>query len=1446
MSQKPSYYVLITIKSLRKVLAARPFGKSADVRASWLEISRGKNVNSFEVFAELLGRIDLQPTLLTQRRCLNCLTLSYSNTFTYKKEPEPSLNCCATKIEPQRVNCLENLSNNQSSNRVYNPENPDRAYNCSCNRTKAIWYHQPPKHLCNHPETKSYYSTKLNPNSKFFLEPRTSFSYSPSYRDLEHTAAVLCKRLMESGNVEENPGPRQGSGSIQTTTYNVRGLSDEKKLRHLLNIMHQRQGGKNLDFIACFQETYIEKSGKIPYIWRGNFVLTPGNGHSCGCLTLLSPHLNVLASKELEQRCHVLAVQKSNDPGVTFIIANVYAPNPNNNEKVDFFVSIFDVVNEFQERYNCSSTFLLGDFNLNLNQTEVKNRNYSSQEKRLAGLVKDLMQNSNMSDIWENNSQFTWRRPNTDTFSTIDRILYSDKTVVANKVEVNWSLSYSDHAAVHVDFDWVAVRRATRSKITRLDPSLAKDEWAKPKIEQGYLEMLSTMPPEWDPHKKLEYAKVCIRTVVEQVQAERKRIEVSEEESINEELDTAVKKLSEQSLNGHRLADLIEHVENLRTRKEILINTKGERLATKLGTKWYNEGEKSTKYFLRLLNRTMPDEFKAINGENGIINDPAMIEQEIVKYYKNLYEEYDRGFLEDIRDDDDFFNELTKISGASEETVVRPIELRDLTKTLHTCRDSAPGPDGIPYSILGLLWESYGPLLCAAWNHSLGTGKLPPSHKVSYLKLIPKAGKNHNDLTNWRPITLSNCDHKLITKTYANRMCEKVSEVIRTRQTAYIKGRLINDNIRSMLSTVNITNLEERTNGLLVSLDAKKAFDSVEHSYIERCLKEFGCARFIPIFRLLYKELATDIIINGKICKGFNILRGVKQGDALSCIIFIMCMEPLLLNIEQNAAIECINSEQLGCLPKVYAYADDVNCTIKKSQMSLENLFFEYERLSRRSGLILNADKTEIMSLGSNEPARFTIDYLDASYVVATKEKIKINGVSFQKNYDDLVTTNVRDAVAKMDKFFRTWSRRSLSTLGKILVVKTFGISQLIFLMQSIELKPAHFKFINNVIYKFIWNRHYLASKAPERVKREIVNKPIKLGGFGMLDVASLDEGIKIKALGRLLNTNHPFLTLIKGKCELDSFFEPLCSTSVEPVTVKGLALLKQDRTKLWLDASLDSNAQLVKEVRNVEISKIISRTGLLSIPYFMARRRGQARVRDLDNRTLGELTRYIERGKIRSIRNAVNLPVGNAVAPIKSSILIGKGFRELSSCTSKLIRESREAHEPITEFKIGCGLRDLETRTWGLKLSKLTSVKHRNVLLKVAHGEVYTKDRLSRFGLIDSNQCPRCGLIEDLLHKFTECDYVSRIWRMAKPYIEKLSHGTIPLQDVPKLILGMNQESTPTSITLCAEILLRITYLKDDQNYLFHPKTVVHQVLTNLKTKDKKWREEFAALLDD
>ena len=75
---------------------------------------------------------------------------------------------------------------------------------------------------------------------------------------------------------------------------------------------------------------------------------------------------------------------------------------------------------------------------------------------------------------------------------------------------------------------------------------------------------------------------------------------------------------------------------------------------------------------------------------------------------------------------------------------------------------------------LAHLW----PILLNAWNYSLDTGVLTHSHESSYLKLLPKEGKDLNLLKNWRPITLSNCDFKVITKTFALKLTDGVKDVI--------------------------------------------------------------------------------------------------------------------------------------------------------------------------------------------------------------------------------------------------------------------------------------------------------------------------------------------------------------------------------------------------------------------------------------------------------------------------------------------------------------------------------------------------------------------------------------------------------------------------------------------------------------------------------------------
>ena len=84
--------------------------------------------------------------------------------------------------------------------------------------------------------------------------------------------------------------------------------------------------------------------------------------------------------------------------------------------------------------------------------------------------------------------------------------------------------------------------------------------------------------------------------------------------------------------------------------------------------------------------------------------------------------------------------------------------------------------------------------------------------------------------------------------------------------------------------------------------------------------------------------------------------------------------------------------------------------------------------------------------------------YLNQAFVCEPKDVLKINGLLFQMDRDRMRTRNVDLVLTKVEDNLWKWSKRGLSTLGKILVLKTFGVSQIIYLMQSMALKDVDFK----------------------------------------------------------------------------------------------------------------------------------------------------------------------------------------------------------------------------------------------------------------------------------------------------------------------------------------------------------------------------------------------------
>ncbi len=90
---------------------------------------------------------------------------------------------------------------------------------------------------------------------------------------------------------------------------------------------------------------------------------------------------------------------------------------------------------------------------------------------------------------------------------------------------------------------------------------------------------------------------------------------------------------------------------------------------------------------------------------------------------------------------------------------------------------------------------------------------------------------------------------------------------------------------------------------MLISLNTKKAF--VDHKYIKETLIAYGFGpRFIRIFKTLYRNITASILINRFASESNKIERGVKQGYALSCAIFIICIDPLLRNLNKNKRVK--------------------------------------------------------------------------------------------------------------------------------------------------------------------------------------------------------------------------------------------------------------------------------------------------------------------------------------------------------------------------------------------------------------------------------------------------------------------------------------------------------------------------------------------------------------
>jgi hypothetical protein len=132
-------------------------------------------------------------------------------------------------------------------------------------------------------------------------------------------------------------------------------------------------------------------------------------------------------------------------------------------------------------------------------------------------------------------------------------------------------------------------------------------------------------------------------------------------------------------------------------------------------------------------------------------------------------------------------------------------------------------------------------------------------------------------------------------------------------------------------------------------------------------------------------------------------------------------------------------------------------------------------------------------------------------------DKIKVLGVYFERDkMAKYIEENWNSKIDRIYSLIKDWSKRDLSVHGKIVVVKTFLVSQLVYIMQSIGLPQAVLTRIHRILYKFIWQRKHSNRKAFEKVKRKIMETEYKEGGLNMINILDFQKYLYLQWAGRL------------------------------------------------------------------------------------------------------------------------------------------------------------------------------------------------------------------------------------------------------------------------------------------------------------------------------------------
>ena len=467
-----------------------------------------------------------------------------------------------------------------------------------------------------------------------------------------------------------------------------------------------------------------------------------------------------------------------------------------------------------------------------------------------------------------------------------------------------------------------------------------------------------------------------------------------------------------------------------------------------------------------------------IKDENNV---PFASEKEradhIVNFFKSIYSKTPSN-VTSIRDslNDEALHSIPKLSALQCQSLTAIITNDEVRKVINSLgSNTAPGLDCIPNKLIKNTFDLYINLMTNAFNDVLaGTSSFPDSFKTSKIIMIPKKS-NPTSVKNWRPISLGSSVFKIYNKIIAKRISKVLPSLVGPEQKAYLRSVNISETTANIFEYCSkllcAESKPDPVNAFLVSIDWKKAFDSVHHHFIVDCLRTFGFPpQFISVVERWMSGRRSCINLDGSESDFFDITCGVPQGDALSGFIFILTIAifTIMINSVPNIHVNLNHPAEKNNLNSEI-FADDTAVIVNGTDSAFKDFLNLIAKFSELSGLYINSEKTAIMAYG-NLPALNKIA-TDNGY--NTCSEFSHLGITIDRN---LKLDTVWDSkVRKCENLINLINALHPSFTNKIQIVKTFLISQFNYIAAILPPTKKQITNIEKLILKFLYPGYPIA-----------------------------------------------------------------------------------------------------------------------------------------------------------------------------------------------------------------------------------------------------------------------------------------------------------------------------------------------------------------------------------